>query len=73
MIATICRKLATEVVKGKKPKSSVKVTPELVEQYLGPRRYYFEVTDVKNRVGVVTGVVWTETGGDIIFVEAAKE
>jgi len=72
MIATICRKLATEVVKGKKPKSSVKVTPELVEQYLGPRRYYFEVTDVKNRVGVVTGVVWTETGGDIIFVEAAK-
>jgi len=72
MMATICRKLATEVVKGKKPKSSVKVTPELVEQYLGPRRYYFEVTDVKNRVGVVTGVVWTETGGDIIFVEAAK-
>ncbi|HQD35986.1 MAG TPA: endopeptidase La [Thermodesulfovibrio thiophilus] len=72
MIATICRKLATEVVKGKKPKSSVKVTPELVEKYLGPRRYYFEVTDVKNRVGVVTGVVWTETGGDIIFVEAAK-
>ncbi|HOA83313.1 MAG TPA: endopeptidase La [Thermodesulfovibrio thiophilus] len=72
MIATICRKLATEVVKGKKPKSSVKVTPELVEQYLGPRRYYFEVTDVKNRVGVVTGVVWTETGGDIMFVEAAK-
>lgn len=71
-IATICRKLATEVVKGEKPKISLKITPDIVEKYLGPRRYYFEVTDAKNRVGVVTGLVWTETGGDIIFVEAAK-
>ncbi|MGB9711299.1 MAG: endopeptidase La [Thermodesulfovibrio sp.] len=72
MIATICRKLATEIVKGSKPKTPVKITPEMVEKYLGPRRYYFEVADAKNRVGVVTGLVWTETGGDIIFVEAAK-
>lgn len=72
MIATICRKIATEVVKENKPKNSIKITPELVEKYLGPRRYFFEVTDAKNRVGVVTGLVWTETGGDIIFIEAAK-
>jgi ATP-dependent Lon protease len=43
-----------------------------VERYLGPRKYYFEVTDEKNRVGVATGLVWTEAGGDIIFVEAAR-
>ncbi len=72
MIATICRKIATEVVKGNKARNSVKITPEVVEFYLGPRRFYFEVADAKNRVGVVTGLVWTETGGDIIFVEAAK-
>lgn len=72
MIATICRKIATEVVRENKPKNSIKVTPEVVEKYLGPRRYFFEVTDAKNRVGVVTGLVWTETGGDIIFIEAAK-
>jgi len=72
MIATICRKIATEVVKNNMPRNSIIITPEVVEKYLGPRRYYFEVADAKNRVGVVTGLVWTETGGDIIFVEVAK-
>jgi len=72
MIATICRKIATEVVKDNMPRNSIIITPEVVEKYLGPRRYYFEVADAKNRVGVVTGLVWTETGGDIIFVEVAK-
>ena len=72
MIATICRKIATEVVKNNMPRNSITITPEVVEKYLGPRRYYFEVADAKNRVGVVTGLVWTETGGDIVFIEAAK-
>jgi len=48
------------------------VTAEEIEKYLGPRKYLCEVTDEKNRVGVVTGLVWTEVGGDIIFVETAK-
>jgi ATP-dependent Lon protease len=72
MIATICRKIATEVVKNNMPRNSITITPEVVEKYLGPRRYYFEVADAKNRVGVVTGLVWTETGGDIVFIEVAK-
>lgn len=71
-IATVCRKIATEFVHNKKTLQNIKVTPNMVERYLGPRKYYFEVADEKNRVGVTTGLVWTEVGGAIIFVEAAK-
>jgi len=71
-ISTVCRKIATGFVHHKDQVKNITVSPELVERYLGPRKYYLEVTDEKNRVGVVTGLVWTEAGGDIIFVEAAK-
>ncbi len=43
-----------------------------MEEYLGPRKFYYEVAEARDRVGVATGLVWTETGGDIIFVEATK-
>ena len=71
-IATICRKIATEFVHHKETVRNVTITPDLVERYLGPRRYYFEVADERNRIGVATGLVWTEVGGDIIFIEAAR-
>lgn len=84
-IAAVCRKIATEFVQHSESTKSprippfskwgeggFKVTPELIERYLGPRKYYFEVAYEKNRVGVTTGLVWTEAGGSIIFVEAAK-
>jgi ATP-dependent Lon protease len=71
-ISTICRKIATEFVHHKESIRNISVTPELVERYLGPRKFYLEVADEKNRVGVTTGLVWTEAGGDIIFLEAAK-
>ncbi len=71
-ISTICRKIATEFVYHKDAVRLISITPELVERYLGPRKYFIEVTDENNRIGVVTGLVWTESGGDIIFVEAAR-
>jgi len=71
-IANICRKIATEHVHRKKNIQNIKVTPDQVEKYLGTRKYYREVADEENRIGVTTGLVWTETGGEIIFVEAAK-
>jgi len=71
-IATVCRKIATEFVHKEGEHQSLKVTPDLVEKYMGPRKYYFEVADEGNRIGVTTGLVWTEVGGDIIFVEVAK-
>jgi ATP-dependent Lon protease len=71
-IATVCRKIAKETVLKKCPVEVLPITPEVVESYLGPRKYDFEAATAKNRIGVTTGLVWTETGGDIIFIEAAK-
>jgi ATP-dependent Lon protease len=71
-IGTICRKIATEHVHHKDNIQKIRITNDLIEKYLGPRKYYREVADEKDRVAVTTGLVWTETGGEIIFLEAAK-
>jgi ATP-dependent Lon protease len=71
-IGTICRKIATEHVQHKDAILKTRITQDLIEKYLGPRKYYREVADEKDRIGVTTGLVWTETGGEIIFLEAAK-
>jgi ATP-dependent Lon protease len=46
------------------------VTPALVRELLGRRRYYTEVTERIDRPGIVIGLVWTPVGGDIVFIEA---
>jgi ATP-dependent Lon protease len=69
-IASICRKIAKEIVAGEQITSEVR--PEIVEKFLGPRKFFYQVTDEEDRIGVVTGIAWTETGGDIIFVEASR-
>jgi ATP-dependent Lon protease len=71
-IASVCRKIAMDVVSGRVDGGQVTVTAETIEKYLGPRRYYHEVADEEDRVGVTTGLVWTETGGAIIFVESLR-
>jgi len=70
-IATVCRKVAKESVEGKHRLETVMITPREVELYLGGQKYHFDVIEEQDRVGVATGLVRTETGGDIIFVEAA--
>lgn len=68
-ISKICRK----VVKGiltKALKAPVTVTPEDLEKYLGVRRYTFGVAEKENQVGQVTGLAWTEVGGELLTVEA---
>jgi ATP-dependent Lon protease len=71
-IAAICRKIAKASVDSQGLPDAVCITPETVEVYLGRRKYHFEVIEEHDRMGVATGLVRTETGGDIIFVEAAK-
>lgn len=70
-IASICRKMVRDILADKGHKDRV-ITPEQVGNLLGPRKYYFEVTQAGDRVGVATGLAWTETGGEIIFIEATK-
>lgn len=69
-IASICRKVAKEITQKKPLRETI--TTEVVEELLGPRKYFNEVAAEKDRVGVVTGLAWTESGGDIIFIEATR-
>lgn len=69
-IATICRKVAKMVVSGKKKK--VQITLKNLEEFLGPIRFFQEMVQRIPQIGVVPGVAWTQTGGDLMFVEATK-
>lgn len=71
-IASVCRKIAKDLVRHDKHTGSIRITPDLTEKFLGPRKYYFEVAEEKDMIGITTGLVWTEIGGDIISVEAVK-
>ncbi|OGR28695.1 MAG: endopeptidase La, partial [Desulfobacca sp. RBG_16_60_12] len=70
-IAMVCRKLARICVQGKGT-CALSVDEDLVEKFLGPRKFSHEVAEIGNQVGVTTGLVWTEFGGEIIFVEATR-
>jgi ATP-dependent Lon protease len=70
-IAMVCRKLARICVQSKGT-CALSVDEELVEKFLGPRKFTREVAEAGNQVGVTTGLVWTEFGGEIIFVEATR-
>jgi ATP-dependent Lon protease len=69
-IAAICRQVARKVVEGAEGKTSV--TGRTVHDYLGPERFTFGLAEKKDEVGVATGLVWTEVGGDVVFIEATK-
>jgi len=68
-IAAICRKVARETLKNNKKNMALELTPEQVEKYLGPRRYFFELAGVEGKIGVATGLALTESGGQILFIE----
>jgi ATP-dependent Lon protease len=67
-IGAVCRKVAVEVVDGKKPRR--RITPTTVETLLGPRRFLDEPPLEGDRIGVATGLAYTVVGGDILYVEA---
>ncbi|MCE5239111.1 endopeptidase La [bacterium] len=68
-IASICRKIAKSVASGDEAK--VVVGPRQVEEYLGPPRYRFGEKQKADRVGVATGLAYTEQGGDVLSIEVA--
>jgi ATP-dependent Lon protease len=69
-IGTICRKLATDYARGKQ--DPVIITADNAPDLLGPMRFFAEMAERINKPGVAIGLAWTQTGGDIIFIEAAK-
>ncbi len=80
-IATVCRKVAREIVKAeavssmkkKKTASKVKafsITPKKVQELLGPQKFKHGKVEADNEVGLTNGMAYTEVGGDLLAVEA---
>ncbi len=67
-IGSVCRKVAREMAEGKQGK--FKIDEKAVEQYLGKKKFFSEARRMTSEPGVATGLAWTMSGGDIIFIEA---
>jgi len=69
-IANLARKAVREIELGKV--SEVRITTENLADYAGVWKYRFGETDLDDQVGVVTGLAWTEVGGDLLTIEAVS-
>ncbi|MHB8859814.1 MAG: endopeptidase La [Thermoleophilia bacterium] len=69
-IGSVCRKVARELAEGKKGK--FKIDDKTVEDLLGKKRFFSEARRMTSEPGVATGLAWTMSGGDIIFIEATS-
>tara|TARA_E500000081_G_scaffold14759_1_gene18007 strand:- start:331 stop:2046 length:1716 start_codon:yes stop_codon:yes gene_type:complete len=67
-IGSVCRKTAKEVVKNGKD-FSLKITPKIVQNYLGIPKFKHGEIEEKNQIGMSTGLAWTEVGGELLNVE----
>ena len=68
-ISKVCRKVVRNLLLRSR-KSKVVVNAKNLDKYLGVRRYTFGVAEKENQVGQVTGLAWTEVGGELLTVEA---
>ncbi|MFP3517757.1 endopeptidase La [Pseudomonas sp. SIMBA_077] len=68
-IAKICRKAVKEHALEKR--FSVTVTPELLEHFLGVRKFSYGLAEQEDQIGQVTGLAWTQVGGELLTIESA--
>jgi ATP-dependent Lon protease len=77
-ISKICRKVVKALLlkesegKARKSKGPVEVASKNLDKYLGVRRFTYGIAEKKNQVGQVTGLAWTEVGGDLLTIEAVS-
>ncbi len=67
-ISKVCRKVVTSIVTNK-TKKKVSVTSKNLDKYLGVRKFTFGLAEKANQVGQVTGLAWTEVGGELLTIE----
>ena len=68
-ISKICRKVVTALVIGK-TKKRTSVTPKNLDKFLGVKKFTFGLAEKQNQVGQVTGLAWTEVGGELLTIES---
>jgi len=69
-IAKICRKVVREHVESSS-KASVTLTPDLLEDYSGVKKFKYGLAEETNEIGQVTGLAWTQVGGELLTIECA--
>lgn len=69
LIASVCRKTVVELLNDPSTPKPVLVTPELIKRYLGIEKFEGTKKEKENQIGVVTGLAYTEFGGDILPIE----
>ncbi len=69
-ISKICRKVVKELLLKAK-KSKITVTDQNLDKYLGVRRFNYGIAEDKDQIGQVTGLAWTEVGGELLTIETA--
>ncbi len=69
-ISKICRKVVKQILTEGKQKK-IAVTPRNLDKYLGVRKFTFGMAEKENQVGQVTGLAWTEVGGELLTIETA--
>jgi len=67
-LANLCRKAIKEILM--KGREKVSITPRSLEKFAGVKKYRYGEIEEKNRIGVVTGLAYTESGGDLLSIEA---
>ena len=69
-LASVCRKVARETLKnpGSEP---IKITAKNISQYLGVPKFRYGIAEEEDKIGLVTGLAWTEVGGEILMTEVA--
>ncbi|HPX93778.1 MAG TPA: endopeptidase La [Bacillota bacterium] len=68
-IARLCRCAAIEIAEAEGQKKTIRVTPKNLESLMGKPRYFYDMADKEDQVGVATGLAWTWAGGDTLTIE----
>ena len=66
---SVCRKAARKIAEGEK--GPFRITRTNLQKYLGPPRYLTEMDQENSQVGLSTGLAWTQSGGEVLYVEAS--
>ena len=69
-IAKICRKVVREHVESS-DNASITLTPDMLEDYSGVKKFKYGLAEESNQVGQVTGLAWTQVGGELLTIECA--